>query len=54
MFYIEGNPLAILVVNRAGRRHQTTMEFNKAEAALDWCRRHACTLVYSPVDVLQN
>jgi hypothetical protein len=54
MFYIEGNPAAILVTNRAGRRHQTVMQFARAEAALDWCRHHSCTLVYSPVDLVKN
>ena len=54
MFYFEGNPAASLVTNNGGIRQESIMEFPKAEAALDWCRTHACTLIYSPVDVLKN
>ena len=54
MFYFEGNPAASLVTNNGGIRQDSVMEFPKAEAALAWCRHHACTFVYSPVDVLKN
>lgn len=54
MFYFEGNPAASLVTNNGGIRQDSIMEFPLAESALAWCRAHACTLVYSPVDVLQN
>ena len=54
MFYNEGNPAALLVTNKAGRRVQNTMPFPKAEAALDWCRQHSCVFVYLPVDLAKN
>jgi hypothetical protein len=54
MFYNEGNPAALLIINKAGKRVQSTMDFPKAEAALNWCRQHACTLVYMPVDLAKN
>lgn len=54
MFYNEGNPSAILVANKAGRRRISAMEFPKAEVALNWCRQHACILVYLPVDLAKN
>lgn len=54
MFYMEGNPTATLVTNSGGIHQQSIVELSKAEAALSWCRDHACTLVYSPVDLLKN
>ena len=54
MFYNEGNPAALLVTNKAGRHVPSMMNFLKAEAALDWCRQHACAFVYLPVDLAKN
>jgi len=54
MFYFEGNPAAALVTNKGGLREQSVMEFPQAEAALDWCRKHGCTFIYSPVDPFKN
>ncbi|MGA2178822.1 MAG: hypothetical protein ABSH15_04485 [Verrucomicrobiota bacterium] len=54
MFYFEGNPVASLVTNKGGLRQERVMEFPQAEAALAWCRQHACTFVFSPVDLLKN
>jgi hypothetical protein len=54
MFYMEGNPAASLVTNNGGLRQESVMDFPKAEAALEWCRQHACTLVYTPVNLLSN
>jgi hypothetical protein len=54
MFYFEGNPAASLLTNNGGLRQQSVMEFPKAEAALEWCRQHGATLVYSPIDLLKN
>lgn len=54
MFYNEGNPAAMLVINRAGRRSVKTMSFPKAEGALAWCRHNGATLVYCPVALDRN
>jgi len=54
MFYMEGNPAASLVTNTGGLRQESIMEFPKAEAALDWCRQNSCTLVYSPVNLINS
>ena len=54
MFYTEGNPLAALVTNRAGKRSKSEMQFTTAEAALSWCRQNLTTLVYMPVNLAGN
>jgi len=54
MFYVEGNTVASLVTNRAGKHVQRVMPFPKAEAALDWCRQHSTVLVYFPVRLEAN
>ena len=54
MFYIEGNPVASLVTNKGARHEERAMTFPQAEAALAWCRKNVCTLVYSPVDLTKN
>jgi hypothetical protein len=54
MFYNEGNPAAMLVTNKAGRRRVSTMDFPAAETALAWCRHHSTTFVYCPVDLAKN
>ena len=54
MFYNEGNPSALLILNRSGRRLKRAMKFATAEAALGWCRRHATVLVYLPVNLAAN
>ena len=54
MFYSEGNPAAMLVTNRAGRRKSSTMTFATAEAALAWCRHSGAMMVYCPVALDRN
>jgi len=54
IFYTEGNPIALLVTNRAGRRKASTQPFASAEAALAWCRGNAAILVYCPVALERN
>ena len=54
MFYNEGNPAAMLVMNKGGRRQISTMEFPKAEVALAWCRQRGVILVYIPVNLDRN
>lgn len=54
MFYNDGNPAALVVTNRRGRRIESTMVFPKAEAALDWCRQNESVLVYFPVRLEGN
>lgn len=48
VFVVEGNPLAIVVTDRAGRLSKRNRRFGTPEAALAWCRSHAARLVYSP------
>jgi hypothetical protein len=54
MFYTEGNPAALLVVNNAGRRSERMMGFPVAEAALTWCRQNGAMLVYMPVNIVNS
>jgi hypothetical protein len=54
MFISEGNPAAMLVENKAGRRKTSGMKFPTAEAALGWCRQNLTTLVYFPVVPAKN
>lgn len=54
MFYNEGSPTAVLVMNRAGRRKATSMNFPQAEAALAWCRANGAMLIYCPVALERN
>lgn len=48
MFYTEGDPAAILVTNRKGRRREQAIRMDTAEAALAYCRAHAAALLYLP------
>ena len=54
LFCNEGNPVAVLLTNRAGKRRTTTMNFPQAEAALAWCRDSGAVLVYCPVALDRN
>ena len=54
LFFNEGNPVALLVTNRAGRRKATARPFATAEAALGWCRANSAVLVYAPVALERN
>ena len=54
MFINEGNPAAMLVESKAGRRTTSGMSFPTAEAALGWCRQNLTTLVYFPVNPTAN
>lgn len=51
MFYTEGNPAALLVITKAGKPSESTMDFPKAEAALEWCRQHGANLYYMSVNL---
>lgn len=54
LFFNEGNPVAMLVTNNAGRRKEQQMQFAQAEAALAWCRGHGATMVYMPLRLENN
>jgi len=54
LFYNEGNSFALLITKKCGKRGQSIMAFQKAEAALDWCRNHGATFVYLPVRLEAN
>jgi len=54
MFYTEGNPLALLMTSKAGRRNVGNMRMPTAEAALAWCRKNMFMLVYMPYAVERN
>jgi hypothetical protein len=54
MFYVEGNPTAVLV-SRTGRNETTTHPRHASpEKALGWCRSHRAQFVYLPVNVGGN
>jgi hypothetical protein len=50
----EGNPVALLVTNRAGKHRTTTKTFPQAEAALAWCRTSGTMMVYCPLALERN
>jgi hypothetical protein len=54
LFCNEGNPVALLVTSRAGRRKAVGRRFATAEAALAWCRRSSAVLLYFPVALERN
>ena len=54
LFVNEGNPAAMLVTNRAGRRRISSKEFPAADSALAWCRHNGAMMVYSPVALDRN
>ena len=54
LFFSQGNPVAVLVTNRAGRRVTRSKKFGQAESALAWCRDHGAMLVYCPARPDQN
>ena len=54
MFVNEGNPLAMLVTNKAGRRNIGHLQMATAEAALAWCRKNMTMLVYLPIRLEAN
>ena len=54
MFFNEGNPAAILLVNRAGTRSTSSIPFSGADAALAWCRQNGAILVHMPVALERN
>jgi hypothetical protein len=54
LFCSEGNPVAILASNKAGRHTTKPMQFAQAEAALSWCRSHGAMMVYCPAGVERN
>jgi hypothetical protein len=54
MFFMEGNPAAILITNNGGLLLESMMEFSQAETALDWCCKNVCTLVYTPASLSKN
>ena len=54
MFVNEGNPSAMLVTNKAGRRKIGGMTMPTAEAALAWCRSNGAMMVYLPLNPAAN
>ena len=54
LFCNEGNPVAMLLTNIAGKRQTTTKRFPRAEAALAWCRNSGVLMVYCPVALERN
>ncbi len=54
LFCNEGNPVAMLLTNKAGRRRQTFKQFPQAEAALAWCRSSGVMMIYCPVALDRN
>lgn len=54
MFFNEGNPVAMLVTKKAGRRNVGGLKFATAEQALAWCRENSTMMVYCPVNLAGN
>jgi hypothetical protein len=55
LYVNEGNNLAMLQTNTAGRRNVGGMKVASAQAALAWCRKHKAIMVYMPaIDVTGN
>lgn len=54
MFVNEGNPVAMLLVNKSGHRNFGAMKMPTAIAALAWCRTNGAVLVYLPFNADQN
>lgn len=49
MYFIQGNPLALVVTKRRKRRHtQRRMEMPNAEQGLAWCQAKQAIFVYLP------
>ena len=54
MFVNEGNPAAMVMTNRGGRRNVGAMQIGTAEAVLAWCRKNGVMLVYLPTRLETN
>ena len=54
IYYVEGNPVALLITNKLGRMAESKMRFATAELALAWCRKNLATLVYLSVNLQSN
>jgi hypothetical protein len=54
LFFTEGNPVAVLVIRKAGRRSTRTVRFDQAETALAWCRGQGAVMVYCPACLDRN
>ena len=50
----EGNPVALLVTNRFGKRRTSSKTFPQAVDALAWCRASGAMMVYCPVTPDRN
>lgn len=50
MIVTEGNPTALLLINRYGKRNVGGMKMPSVEAALAWCRKNAAMLVVMQLD----
>jgi hypothetical protein len=48
LFLNEGNPVALLLTNRSGKRRTAKMTFAEAVAAFNWCRASGAMMVYCP------
>ena len=53
MFATEGNPTAMLLTNKGGKRKMDAKPMS-AEAAFVWCRKNAVMFVYCPANPSQN
>ncbi|HEV2329203.1 MAG TPA: hypothetical protein VGY56_10485 [Verrucomicrobiae bacterium] len=51
MFYTEGNPMGLLVENKAGKRTEKVMGFDNAHIALTWCQQHGSNLFYTATNI---
>ncbi|MCX6896281.1 MAG: hypothetical protein NTZ16_12450 [Verrucomicrobia bacterium] len=54
VFCNEGNPVSMLLTNRAGRRSEKPLKLATAEAAVAWCRKNGAMLIYFPVALDRN
>lgn len=50
----EGNPTALLMTTKAGRRNVGSVKMRTPEIALDWCRKNSVMMVYCPVRLEGN
>ena len=54
LFVCEGNPVAVLLTSRSGKRRTTSKTFRLAVDALAWCRATGAMMIYCPVAPSRN
>jgi hypothetical protein len=54
LYVTEGNPVALLHTNTAGRRNIGHMKIASPEAGLVWCRKNGCVMIYTPAIKFRN